>query len=255
MTLLNFVACSAPGVTLWLGGDVHLGDGGAPVLFHEGGIGIVNLEGPVGAAVDPPRLHNAATALPQLRDAGVRVVGVVNNHAGDFPGDLDAIASAGLVPAGMAILEEGGLRIVVTAHDLPHEGLASELRDAKARGDVLVSTFHVTGPPSYLPRPELEQAVAIALAAGADVIAAHGTHVVGPVERRDGAVIAWGLGNLAFQCRCTDETDAILLRVHLPDLRAEIVPIEAGLNGRPARLSPDPEGVFRLLEAIGSTPL
>jgi poly-gamma-glutamate synthesis protein (capsule biosynthesis protein) len=90
------------------------------------------------------------------------------------------------------------------------------------------------------------------------VIAAHGTHAVGPVERREHAVIAWGLGNVAFACDCTNEPDAILLRVLVaPDkvVRAEVVPIRAGLNKGPAGPSQDANGIFDLLEAIGSKKL
>jgi hypothetical protein len=150
--------------------------------------------------------------------------------------------------------------VVITAHDLTTgvpAGLPDELRGARAAGDVLVSTFHVTGPPSYLPRPELRDAVGAALAAGARVIAAHGTHAVGPVERRGDAVIAWGLGNLLFACDCTGEVDGAILRVSIEGdaVRAHIVPIDAGLRGGAARPGHDPALVVDLLDALGSSPL
>jgi poly-gamma-glutamate synthesis protein (capsule biosynthesis protein) len=159
------------------------------------------------------------------------------------------------------VLEVGGLRFAVTAHDLTRgvpPSLESDLKAARGRGDVLVATFHVTGPALYLPRPELRRAVELALAAGARVVAAHGTHAVGPVERRGGAVIAWGLGNVAFACDCTDEPDALLLRVRFEGenpAEAVLLPIDAGLNGGPARPSMDAAGVLQLLESIGSSPL
>ena len=113
--------------------------------------------------------------------------------------------------------------------------------------------LHVSGPASYLPSAEARAAVDLALAAGADVVAAHGTHAVGPVERRGGAVIAWGLGNLAFNCVCTTETDGLLL--HVDRGRADVWPIRAGMMAAPAHLATDPEAVYDLLTAIGSTPL
>ena len=94
--------------------------------------------------------------------------------------------------------------------------------------------------------------------AGALVIAAHGTHAIGPVERRKNTVIAWGLGNVAFACDCTSEQEAILLRVQLERgrvLSAEVVPIQAGVNNGRALPSKDANGVFDLLEAIGSSKL
>jgi poly-gamma-glutamate capsule biosynthesis protein CapA/YwtB (metallophosphatase superfamily) len=114
------------------------------------------------------------------------------------------------------------------------------------------------GPPSYLPRPELKSAVKIALEAGPKIVVAHGTHAIGPVERRGKIVVAWGLGNLVFACDCTNEREGLLLEVSLRGGEVEsasIIPIEAGLKGDPARLSSDPNGVFDLLEGIGGTQL
>jgi len=89
-------------------------------------------------------------------------------------------------------------------------------------------------------------------------VAAEGTHALGKVERRGGAVIAWGLGNLAFACDCTDEVDGALLEVDLDGQgagAAAVVPVEAGLMGRPAAAAPDAPALYELLERIGSSPL
>jgi poly-gamma-glutamate capsule biosynthesis protein CapA/YwtB (metallophosphatase superfamily) len=264
--------------TLFIGGDVHLGTGGRGALAGIAAIvrgvpGVVNLEGPIGDGAsggDPPRLTQAPGALAELAAAGIRVAGIANNHAGDAgPGGAAATAralaavgvSAAGAPAGPAIVVFGGLRVVVTAHDLAGgvpADLGRELDQARRRGDVLVATFHVTGPPSYLPAPELVRAVDVALAAGAAVVAAHGTHALARVERRGRAVIGWGLGNLAFSCDCTDEENGALLEVALtPDgvAAATVIPVDAGLAGAPARAAADPGFTFDLLGALGSSPL
>jgi len=276
---------------LWIGGDVFLGTGNHGALASipaivGGAPGIVNLEGPVGDAdaalrtndsagsaaviAAPLRLLHSAAALRELRAAGVAVVGIANNHAADAgaagaAATLRALLSVGLQPAGgaagPAMLMLGSLRVVITAHDL-ETGVPPTLRDeltaARRRGDAMVATFHVTGPPTYLPRPELIEAVTIALDAGAAVVAAHGTHELARVERRGRAVIAWGLGNLAFACACTDEDSGALLDVALgPDGAgdAAIIPIDAGLVTGAARAAADPALTFELLEALGSTHL
>jgi poly-gamma-glutamate synthesis protein (capsule biosynthesis protein) len=277
-----------PGGRLWIGGDVFLGAGGhgalASIPAIVGGVpGVVNLEGPVGEPGDrrdrdgpgePGRptllLTQAPAALAELRAAGVVVAGIANNHMRDAgPGGgaatARALAAVGVHAAGgaagPATLTLGRLRVVVTAHDLEAgvpPTLRAELAAARQRGDVLVATFHVTGPPTYLPRPELQGAVAIALEAGAAVVAAHGSHELARVERRGRAVIAWGLGNLAFACACTDEPAGGLLEVALgPDGAGEasIIPIDAGLAGTAARASTDPALTFELLEALGATRL
>ena len=109
--------------------------------------------------------------VAELRAAGVRVAGIANNHAGDAgPGGVAATARAlregGVTPTGLssgvAVVLVDGLRVAITAHDLGTAvpaGLADELRLARRGADVLVATFHVTAPPSYLPTPVLEQAV------------------------------------------------------------------------------------------------
>jgi poly-gamma-glutamate capsule biosynthesis protein CapA/YwtB (metallophosphatase superfamily) len=264
---------------LWLGGDVNLGDGGSGQLqgifgIVQGAAGIVNLEGPVaarrGLKRSGLRLWNAPQALAEVRASNVNVAGIANNHSTDSGAQSlkqtaeqlrrHSILPAG-GPAGSAVMDVSGISIAVTAHDLTHgvpPNLATELAGARRRANVLVATFHVTGPPSYLPRPELKRAVEIAYRAGALVIAAHGTHAIGPVERRRHAVIVWGLGNVAFACDCTSEQDAILLRVQLEPgrvLSAEVVPIQAGINNGRAMPSNDAKGIFDLLEAIGSSNL
>ena len=270
-------AAPARRASLFLGGDVHLGHGRtAPLLAGleaelEGRLGVVNLEGPVGPAPVAPsdgtvRLANDPASLHLLASAGVRVAGVANNHAADLgePGvarTREALEGASLLVASHgreAMLEVGGLRVALTAHDLAGgPPPAAELARARARADVLIATFHVTGPPSYVPRRELRAAVDAALGEGASVVAAHGTHALGPVERRGDAVIAWGLGNLVFSCDCTEEIDGALLLVELepPRVAATIVPIEAGLRGGPARPSKSSPLLLDLFEALGSTRL
>jgi poly-gamma-glutamate synthesis protein (capsule biosynthesis protein) len=262
---------------LWFGGDVNLGDGGNGQLRNisgmvQGAVGIVNLEGPVarGAAARKFRLWNSPQALSELYAINVRVAGIANNHAQNFGADgqqqtARALNEHGILatggPSGAALLNVSGLSIAITAHDLTNgvpAKLEGDLANARKAADVLVATFHVTGPVSYLPRPELKRAVEIAYHAGAKLIVAHGTHAMGPVERRGDTVIAWGLGNVAFACDCTDEEDAILLRVHVQQgsvTSAEVLPLQAGLNKRPAQPGQDPGGVFDLLEAIGSSKL
>lgn len=268
---------AATRVALWIGGDVHLGrdaTSGAGLEAVTAGLegpGIVNLEGAAGPwSAPPPALVNAPEVLPGLRAAGVRLAVIANNHARDLgpaaplatAGELEAASIAPVGgPAGRRDLRLGGSRVAVTAHDLgngvPPE-LAADIGAAARSADLVVAIFHVTGPPSYVPRPELERAVRVAVAAGARVVAAIGTHVLGPVERRGDAVIAWGLGNLRFACDCTRSNEGLILAVSLDGdgaLAAEVVPVDAGLGGEPARGAADPQLTYDLLEAIGSAPL
>lgn len=269
-------------VSLWLGGDVHLGADTprfSPALTQRlrAAGGIVNLEGPVGVApfaeVDAGtvRLASDGAAVAALAEHGVTAVTLANNHAGDRGAEGERLTRLQLKKAGILATPEaawiaGSRKIVVSAHDLPSRhrpprGLGGALARAAAGADWLVASFHVTGPPSYIPQPALRRAVDEAIRAGARVVVAHGTHALGPVERRPGAsgdaVIAWGLGNLLFSCACTESLEGAIVRVELTHdhVAANVIPIDAGLMGSPARPAGDPRLALDLLEAIGSSPL
>lgn len=259
-------ACTPGPTRLWIGGDVHLAAPRAllsPELARAlPAAGIVNLEGPIGA----PRtavaedgtvtLVHGVEVLGALQAAGVVGVGVENNHARDAGPDgpartRDAARAAGLAATPGRV--DGLDWVQVDLADGPPTDLAARLAGAD------IVTFHVTGPPSPLPAPDLRAAVDAAVAAGARVVAAHGTHAWGPVERRGDAVIAWGLGNLAFDCPCTRARDGLVLDVTLPRgpgvVRARIVPIDAGIDGAPAALAEEGEERLDSLAALSTVPL
>ena len=264
---------------LWFGGDVHFGMrcsgrlAALPALV-DAAAGVVNLEGPIARAAPDASgrtLSNCAAAPSELKRAGVRVVGVANNHRDDFgpagrTRTLAGLTDAGLVPSGdverhVPIAYVGGRRVALTSHHLASTNQPSNLRrrlaSARRQAQVLVCAFHVDGPPSYLPKRELRGAVEAALAAGARVVVAHGTHAVGPVERRGNSVIAWGLGNLLFDCPCTREVDGLLLKVEIDEstTNAAVIPIDAGLDGAPVRPATDASLTVQLLRSIGSSSL
>jgi hypothetical protein len=117
--------------------------------------------------------------------------------------------------------------------------------------------FHVLAPPLYTPDPPLTAAVEVAVQAGADAVLVHGSHAIGAVERRGTTLVAWGLGNLAFDCDCTSEDEGLLVRLEVGPTqvtRATAVPMRAGLLGAKARRAgPDEAKVdLDLLESLGS---
>jgi poly-gamma-glutamate capsule biosynthesis protein CapA/YwtB (metallophosphatase superfamily) len=246
----------------WFGGDVHLGHHGAEVLRSLGlrGAGVVNLEGPIAAGdASSSRLVNGPQTAQALAQDGVRVAWIDNNHALDVGPDgpartRTALEHAGIDAAGTAQLGRTVFVGADLAHGVPAD-LAARLDAVKA--DTLIAGFHVTAEATLLPTPELEAAVALALQHGARIVVAHGTHAIARVERRDEAVIAWGLGNLAFDCDCTDARDGLALEVDIdgPFINAWAVPVSAGLHGAPATLSVQPDLMFDLLRSLDSSAL
>jgi hypothetical protein len=256
---------------LWFGGDVHFGASGTVGLGDiaaslAGAAGVVNLEGPIGVGGAEDRggdvgLSNPPDSGERLRAMGVLAVSVANNHAGDEGDAGRLLTRATLERAGVAAAGDSAVSFSVDGHPLRLLAVDLAAGDAPARisagfgggeGQTQVVSLHVTGPASYLPSPALQDAVAAAVAAGADIVVAHGTHVVGPVERRGDTVVAWGLGNLLFNCPCTGDDEALILRVELaPGLPATVIPVRAGLGGRSARLHEDRLALFTLLDGLG----
>lgn len=279
-----FIGCeqeSGEPFQIWIGGDLHLGEGKEDVLKEiagtlKGGVGIVNLEGPVKSPAKTIRqeegrifLYNLPDRLAQLKAHGISVAGIANNHQNDagksgISRTISALEKAGIQTCGgsrVAILEKSGVKIAVCAFNLANaipDSLSLILNAARKKSDILIVTFHVTAPPIVLPTRLLRQAADITVKAGVDVIAAHGTHALAAIEKKGNTIIAWGLGNLAFHCDCTQEKDGLILKILVDPGRknkissASALPIEAGLQGKPARLHPDTEFIFKQLKAIGS---
>ena len=272
-------------IRLWFGGDVHFGNTAQdpllllrPVTNED--LGVINLEGPVHEPADTVygnkalRLFNAPQTVDYLATLNVKVATVANNHQDDAGREGknttdEALRRTGVLPAGgsgsSVVYRAGKYRLVFAAYvlsgPLPAD-LAEELVQLRRAGDILIVLFHVSGNPGYLPDARLKKAVEIALRAQASIVVSHGSHDVGPVERRDGAVIAWGLGNLAFNCRCTDEREAVILAVTVDPARKErpiasscVIPIDAGMQGQASTPARDAAATFDLLEAIGSSRL
>ncbi len=284
---LSATAETAPAspVRLWFGGDVHFATNPHNPLLPlravtKESIGIINLEGPVHEPADTVygkkvlRLYNAPRSLGYFESVNVKVATIANNHqddAGAAGEELTerSLRDAEILPVGgssaSGIYHAGPYRLVFASYVLPGkvpQGLAEELARLRGAGDMLIVSFHVTGKPGYLPDDYQREAVDMAVRAKASVVVCHGRHAVGPVERRDGAIIAWGLGNLAFNCRCTDETDSIILSVTIEPARdgrlnaaACVIPVDAGMLGRASRPAADAAAVFDLLEALGSSRL
>ncbi len=254
---------------LWFGGDVHLGVHGDHVLE---GLGldaplIVNLEGPVGAPGAPStaeRLLNPPNAGELLARAGVIGAGVENNHALDLgpegQGRTRDVLQAGQIAAlGEARWRFGGVPVRVKQIDLTGESalpIEALVRAWCVPHEACVVLFHVRSPPVYLPDPSTREAVEAALRAGAGAVLVHGSHALGALERRGDRVIAWGLGNLAFDCACSEETEGLLVRLQFRGdgrvVAATARPMHAGLHGASAEVSHEPGVDFALLESLGT---
>jgi hypothetical protein len=207
-------------------------------LLSSADVAFANLEGPLAdsgrsakcAASRPGRCYafRVPTRLGRLlADAGVDVVSLANNHAGDL-GDagrastraaLDAlgIRYAG-APGEVAALSVRGTRIALVAFSTSSG--TNDLRDldeaarivaaAKREADLVVVSMHggaegadrqhvPPGRETFLgeDRGDLRAFARAVVDAGADLVVGHGPHVVRGMEVVKGRLVAYSLGNFA----------------------------------------------------------
>lgn len=242
---------SVPGrITIAAVGDVMMGsDYPEPLLPRDGGKGLLrdvrpflrkadiamaNLEGPLcdsGTPAKAPRdgatyLFRVPTGTAAiLREAGVSMASLANNHALDFGLSCHERTKSALRDAGIAFSSKKGevaefdirgVRVGIIALSFgppprsivyPRQALA-ELARASKRYDVLILSVHSgaegrkalrikEGDEYFLdtPRGNLVRFAHDAIDNGADLVIAHGPHVPRAMEHYRGRLIAYSLGN------------------------------------------------------------
>ncbi len=203
--------------------------------FREHDFAMVNLEAPLCEAdlpADNPGgfgLRADPCVAAYLRRAGIRFVGLANNHIRDF-GDAGALATlryldvAGVRHTGAGrdlaaaqqplMVRVNGLTLTVWAlaeRELqvasaeragsswfrPEQDVAT-VHALRAQCDVLVVYLHAGHEFIPAPSPRLRDACRALIEAGADAVVAHHPHVVQGLERYRDGLIAYSLGNLVF---------------------------------------------------------
>lgn len=210
-------------------------------------------------------------ALPHMRDAGVDVANLANNHTGDYgmQGMLDSVDNvwaAGMAPVGVGrdedeaytphVVEVAGWRVAIlgfggvvpvpewTARgDQPGQAtgydaarMAQAVEAAKQDADVVVVTVHWGAEGAYEPRPEDVVKAEAVIAAGADVVFGHHAHRLQPLEVVDGAPVFWNLGNFVWPRRSLEAaTTAVAEYVLEPGgtVTSCLIPFEIDHDGVP----------------------
>ena len=187
--------------------------------------------------------------------AGIDVVNLANNHVGDY-GDralLDTLRTsraAGMTAVGAGaneaaayrpqIVERLGLRVAFvgfsvilpfefrafgaspgTAWAFP-ERVTRGIRRARRDADVVVAMFHWGTERAGTENPQQRALAGVALAAGADAVLGAHPHVLQPIRRPPGRVVAYSLGNFVFNANSAGTASTGILRLGLGrrDVRA-----------------------------------
>lgn len=247
-------------VTLAFGGDVHFEGVAAQLLDRPGGLGsisrtlreadvaMVNLETPVTrrGRQDPKELENPGDrywfrtgprAVDVLADAGVDVVSVANNHAGDYgaTGLQDTLAAGrrggvAMVGAGRGaaayaphVVEVGDLEVAFLAADGVQregasevwtarpgrlgtasargsnaDGLVAAVEEASSRDQLVVVYLHWGKEYQACPTQSQRVLTRDLVDAGADVVVGSHSHVLGGAGWAGDAVVSHGLGNFVW---------------------------------------------------------
>jgi poly-gamma-glutamate synthesis protein (capsule biosynthesis protein) len=223
--------------------------GAVRALFRDADVSVVNHEGP---APDRPVYHPHGLVFsfdPRLetglRDAGVDIVSLANNHIRNAGSDgvvqtIRNVKAAGMTPVGAGKDAEtarrpvvktiNGVRVAFLAYDaisLPDAGATAtrpgaapldleqarrDIRAARTAGAQVVVVVPHWGV-EYTDRPtttQREQAAAL-VAAGADVILGSHPHWIGAVEEIDDGVVLYSLGDFIFDLTRSEETEEGLI--------------------------------------------
>ena len=221
----------------------------APVL-RAADLAIANLEAPLtgrGRAVKGKRFtfRVPVERARWLAQAGLRVVGLANNHIMDFGPIGLADTTAALRGAGVAwcgagdnetdarrpaILEVNGLRVAVLAYNwtwpagyqatakrpgtaAAHPAwVAEDVRRARASGATVIVLYHWGQEKSHELRDYQREFSRGAVAAGATLVIGTHPHVAQGVERIGQAVIAHSIGDAVFGGARRRSEDSLVLR-------------------------------------------
>jgi poly-gamma-glutamate synthesis protein (capsule biosynthesis protein) len=279
-------------VTLAFGGDVYgqppvrtvLDRGENPLaavapLLSGADVAVVNLETAVGSTGAPRDKEFVFQARPDLltalRDAGVDVVSVANNHSFDhgldgFLETLDNVRAAGLVATGggrssaeayaPAIVAAGGNEVAIlgvavigpdeedravgdrpgTTNGRDPAAVEAAIRAAKSRTPIVVVVVHWGAELGVCPRPGERALAQRMLDAGASMVIGGHPHVLQALVESDGRLVAYSIGNFVFAglSERTAATGVLLVTVE-PDGRVrehQWEPARIDRDGRPIPL-------------------
>ncbi|MGH2686686.1 MAG: CapA family protein, partial [Actinomycetota bacterium] len=244
-------------------------------LFRRDDLTVINLECSVtdlGTALNKEfTFQGDPDSLPAMREAGVEVANLGNNHAYDFGPEalVDTIRNLEantIEPVGAgrdqaealspAILEMEGWTVAVVGIGMvvdPAESVSAPgkpgiaaghdtglmlraIRAAEREADLVVVTIHWGVELDTQPRPEQVELGHAFVDAGADVIFGHHSHRLQPMDHYRGAPIFWGLGNFVWPDFSPEGSVTAVARVEVrPNgtLRGRLLPAFIESPGHP----------------------
>lgn len=235
-------------------------------LLREADLAFGNLESPISSVGEAVKGKEVAfRAAPQtisgIRNAGIDVLSLANNHAMDYgPATLmdtmDILAHNGVAYIGAgansvaarrpANLTINGVKVSLLAYSYrfhmmveaqqEHPGVAiahseavkADVEEAKEWANIVIVSFHWGWEYSDHPDAETRELAYLAVESGASLVIGHHPHVIQGVEVYNGGLICYSLGNFIFDQRGTRTRRGLILRCTIGESgvqQAELLPV------------------------------
>lgn len=235
-------------------------------LLREADLTFGNLECPLsslGKAVRGKEVtfRAALQAVNGLRNAGIDVVSMANNHAMDYGPEalmetMDVLAHNGIPYAGAGVnstaahrsvnFTVNGINISFLAYSYrfhmvveaqrrspgvaiaPGEEIGKDVRKAKEWADIVIVSFHWGWEYSDHPDKETRELAHLVVESGADLVIGHHPHVIQGAELYNGGLICYSLGNFVFDQSGNRTRRGLILRCAINESgvqRAELLPV------------------------------
>ncbi len=183
--------------------------------FEEDDFTMVNLEGVLADRGNPvPKAFNfrGPTYLVEILTQGsVEAVTLANNHTHDYGEKGYRSTLDTLDNAGVPYVERDSVRLVTTDrgltiglygmvyYDLDVEAMKAGIEFLKGRGaQLIIVAPHWGIEGNYMPEQEQKDVAYAAIDAGAHIVYGTHPHVLQPIEKYNGGIIYYSLGNFSF---------------------------------------------------------
>ena len=178
---------------------------------------------------DGPNLKTKPEWIKPLKDAGFYLIGLANNHIGDYEQEavndcVDNCRKLGLYTVGAGknlkeaqkvyYFEKNNIKVAIIAVCEHEFGIAEgnkagsapldpvdnvrQIQEAKKNADFVILTIHGGNEYFPYPRPYLRKQCQFYIEQGCDAVICHHPHVSGAYEIYNGKPIFYSLGNLLF---------------------------------------------------------
>ncbi|MEQ1823974.1 MAG: CapA family protein [Fimbriimonadaceae bacterium] len=196
------------------------------------------------------RLRASPRRSEWIKEAGIDIVSLANNHAADAgtAGFFETIFSLG--KSGVVSLAEDPVQIEVSGTKIAFVAYTDFKKDAcpgmsvfsltKLKADITrmtapirIVSIHWGDEGQNIPTARQRELAKAMSGLGVDLILGHGPHLLQPVERVGNCLVAYSLGDFVFDIHRGPRTESAILEVniHGPDVtRFRLIPVVSGFR-------------------------